>query len=171
MAKFLLICLLVWLVRTDHFHSHKFLFLSFKPVRNFLTLCIVSTSILLGVMAQVSTYNAWQSNAEGMPNGAELHSLSVNGIGLVPPQFNNFRVDYGLSIFVDSKAPPFDGESLVEWKRRLAIAEHVQLEPNILCSDSSLGLISWALIPSSFNAPNCFGTVTNLNKDWVFIQK
>ena len=122
-------------------------------------------------MAQVSTSQAWRENPEGFPAASSLRKLELQGIGVVPPQFDNFRVDFGLSIFVDSKAPPFDGKSLVEWVRRLKLAERVQTHPKILCTESSFAIISWALIPNQSALPHCFTDTIHLNKDWVLLRK
>lgn len=147
------------------------LFARIKNKREIGSSIVIGAAIALALTAQASTSQAWQENSEGFPDGSQLAKIQLNGIGVVPPQFNNFRVDYGLNIFVDSKAPPFDGDYLAEWVRRLKIAESVQIHPKMLCTDSSLAIISWAVVPNGFDPPSYFGSSTDLSKDWLLLQK
>lgn len=171
MSKFLLIFLALLLLRTNYFEGRKDRLSRIKNKKGIGVLCAVCISVGLGITAQVSTSQAWRDNPEGFPAASSLGKFELQGIGVVPPQFNNFRVDFGLSIFVDSKAPPFDGKSLTEWVRRLKLAERVQTQPKILCTESSFATISWALIPNLSALPNCFTNTIHLDKDWVLLRK
>ena len=171
MSKFLTIYLLILLIRTNFFEDKNVLFARIKNKREIGFSIVIGASIALALTAQVSTSQAWRENSEGFPDGDQLVKVELNGIGVVPPQFNNFRVDYGLNIFVDSKAPPFDGDYLAEWMRRLKIAESVQIHPKMLCTDSSLAMISWAVVPNGLIQPSCFSSRTDLSKDWLLLQK
>lgn len=171
MSKFLLVFLALLLLRTNYFEGREDRLSKIKIKRGIGLLCTLCISLGLGIMAQVSTSQAWRENPEGFPAASSLRKLELRGIGVVPPQFDNFRVDFGLSIFVDSKAPPFDGKSLVEWVRRLKLAERVQTHPKILCTESSFAIISWALIPNQSALPHCFTDTIHLNKDWVLFRK
>ena len=171
MSKFLTIYLLVLVIRTNFFKGKKVRFDRNKDKRDIGCLIVVGVSIALALTAQDSTNQAWRENSEGFPDGYQLAKIQLNGVGVVPPQYNNFRVDYGLNIFVDSKAPPFDGNHLAEWMRRLKIAESVQIHPKMLCTDSSLAIISWAVVPNGFDQPSCFSSRTDLSKDWLLLQK
>ena len=171
MSKFLLVFLALLLLRTNYFEGREDGLSKIKIKRGIGLLCTLCISLGLGIMAQVSTSQAWRENPEGFPAATSLRKLELQGIGVVPPQFDNFRVDFGLSIFVDSKAPPFDGKSLVEWVRRLKLAERVQTHPKILCTESSFVIISWALIPNQSALPHCFTDTIHLNKDWVLLRK
>lgn len=171
MSKFLAIYLFILVIRTNFFEGKNVLFARIKNKREIGCSIVIGAAIALALTAQASTSQAWQENSEGFPDGDQLVKVELNGIGVVPPQFNNFRVDYGLNIFVDSKAPPFDGDYLAEWMRRLKIAESVQIHPKMLCTDSSLAIISWAVVPNGFDPPSCFGSSTDLSKDWLLLQK
>lgn len=171
MSKFLLVFLALLLLGTNYFEGRADRLSKIKNKRGIGLLCTLCISLGLGIMAQVSTSQAWRENPEGFPAASSLRKLELQGIGVVPPQFDNFRVDFGLSIFVDSKAPPFDGKSLVEWVKRLKIAERVQVQPEKLCTESSFAIISWALIPNQSVLPNCFTDTIHLNKDWVLLRK
>jgi len=127
--------------------------------------------MLLGIMAQTSTSQTWRNNPEGFPDGAELFKLELQGIGMVPPQFDDFRVAHGLSIFVDSKALPFDGEYLAEWVKRLKIAERAQIQPEKLCSEISLSQVSWAIVPSEAPSPSCFHKRTEISHSWSLLER
>jgi hypothetical protein len=171
MSKFLLIFLALLLIRTNYFEGKKDQLSRIKNKRGIGLFCTVCISLGFGIMAQVSTSQAWRDNPEGFPVASILRNFELQGIGVVPPQFDNFRVDFGLSIFVDSKAPPFDGKSLAEWVRRLKLAERVQTQPKMLCTESSFAMVSWAIIPNRSALPNCFTDTIRLNKDWVLLRK
>lgn len=171
MSKFLVIYLSILIIRSNFRQGKKNRLTIFDGKRDASCIIVAAVSVLLGLTAQASTSEAWRENSEGFPGRAQLANMRLNGIGVVPPQFNNFRVDFGLNIFVDSKAPPFDGDSLAEWMKRLKIAERVQIHPNMLCTDGSLHRISWAIVPIGVYRPSCFRSIINLNKDWLLLQK
>ena len=171
MTKFLIIYLCIWIVRTNHFHGQRDRVSILKNKKSLGVFGITSISMLLGIMAQTSTTQTWRNNPEGFPDGAELFKLELQGIGLVPPQFDDFRVAYGLSIFVDSKALPFDGEYLAEWVKRLKIAERAQIQPEKLCSETSLSQVSWAIVPSGAPSPSCFHKRTEISHSWSLLER
>lgn len=171
MSKFLFIFLALLLLRTKYLEDQEHHFSRIQNKGVIGLICTVCISLGLGIMAQLSTSQAWRVNPEAFPAQTSLRKFELQGIGVVPPQFNNFRVDFGLSIFVDSKAPPFDGKSLAEWVRRLKLAERVQTQPKILCIESSFEVISWAIVPNRSELPNCFSVTNHLSKDWVLLRK
>jgi hypothetical protein len=171
MSKFLLVFLALLLLRTNYFEGRKDRLSKIRNKRGLGLLCTLCISLGLGIMAQVSTSQAWRENPEGFPAASSLRKLELQGIGVVPPQFDNFRVDFGLSIFVDSKAPPFDGKSLVEWVKRLKIAERVQIQPEKLCSEISLSQVSWAIVPSEASSPSCFHKRTEISHSWSILER
>lgn len=171
MSKVLIMFLAFLLIRSKYFQGRKNQLFRIKDWRDLGLLCTVCISLGLSAMAQISTSQAWRNNPEGFPAASSLRKFELQEIGVVPPQFDNFRVDLGLSIFVDSKAPPFDGKSLEEWVRRIKLAERVQKQPEILCVESSFVQIFWAVIPNRSALPTCFSDTIHLNKDWVLIRK
>jgi len=171
MSKFLLVFLALLLLRTNYFEGREDRLSKIRNKRGIGLLCTLCISLGLGIMAQVSTSQAWRENPEGFPAASSLRKLELQGIGVVPPQFDNFRVDFGLSIFVDSKAPPFDGKSLVEWVKRLKIAERVQIQPEKLCSEISLSQVSWAIVPSEASSPSCFHKRTEISHSWSILER
>ena len=171
MSKFLLVFLALLLLRTNYFEGREDRLSKIKIKRGIGLLCTLCISLGLGIMAQVSTSQAWRENPEGFPAASSLRKLELRGIGVVPPQFDNFRVDFGLSIFVDSKAPPFDGKSLVEWVKRLKLAERVQIQPEKLCSEISLSQVSWAIVPSEASSPSCFHKRTEISHSWSILER
>ena len=79
----------------------------------------------------------------------------------------NFRIDYGLSIFVDSQSVPFDPKAMAEWVARLKLSEASQKNPELLCTNKKLENIRWAIFSEKVTVPTCFDKIDILDDTWV----
>jgi hypothetical protein len=134
-------------------------------------LIMVGLLVIIGLVVsfsnEVSTIKAWNSRFALFPPDEKLASLKSLGPGIVPPQYMNFRVDYGLSIFVDSQSPPFEPKSLAEWVLRLKLSESTQKNPNLVCTNEKLGSMKWVIFSNEVPIPRCFGKIDAISDNWL----
>ena len=131
--------------------------------------CLCITMFMISFQKEIATWNAWQVNNTAFPISNLLTSMQNQGIGAVPPQFDNFRVDFGLDIYVDERAAPYDPNSLVNWVNRLELAEKIQINPELICNHIQLKGISWAIVPKSVIKPSCFSQSSSIDSNWILI--
>ena len=132
---------------------------------------LVIIGLAVSISSEISTTKAWNSRFALFPPDEKLVSLKSSGPGIVPPQYMNFRIDYGLSIFVDSQAPPFDPKSLAEWVARLELSESIQENPDLLCTNVTLGSIKWVIFSNEVPIPQCFGKIDTIADHWLLATK
>ena len=132
---------------------------------------LVIIGLALSISNEVSTIKAWNSTFAIFPPNEKLIPLKSLGPGMVPPQYMNFRVDYGLSIFVDSQSPPFDPKSLSEWVARLKLSESIQRNPDLLCTNEKLGSMKWVIFSNEVPTPRCFGKIDIIADHWLLATK
>lgn len=169
MTKFLIIFLAVFFVKRVEMEPSPI----FWPqvIRKSLIFSLMVSMSLISFQKQKQTINSWEVDAGAFPKSDLLISMQHQGTGVVPTNFDNFRVEFGLSIFVDEKAPPHDADSLVTWVHRLLLAQKIQVKPNLLCEVSELQEISWAIIPNYFQKPSCFDQSSFIKPNWLLISK
>jgi len=170
MSKFAVISLGIISLTIDLESDLKFL-KRINSYRKIITIMIIVAVSLFALEKQISTLRVWKNDSSNFPGGELPSGLKNQGIGLVPPQFNNFRVDYGLSIFVNDQSVPFNGKLLAIWVKRLKIAERAQLEPNTLCTAPELSHISWAILPNEGRIPVCYKNELRISQGWILVTR
>jgi len=166
MKKFLALFLIIISLNLFLTHLSEKKSMSSKP-----GLITVGLLVIIGLVVsfsnEVSTIKAWNSRFALFPPDEKLASLKSLGPGIVPPQYMNFRVDYGLSIFVDSQSPPFEPKSLAEWVLRLKLSESIQKNPNLVCTNEKFGSMKWVIFSNEVPIPRCFGKIDAISDNWL----
>ncbi len=89
------------------------------------------------------------------PATALVRASGVTGVGLVPLEMSNIRLNAPAAVYVDWKSPPYAGTDLVEWWERVDEARSVAAAPETFCSADWSAGIDWVLLRSRQPAPTC----------------
>jgi len=168
MNKFLLIFLTIFMIRTVNLSMPNYYILRIIS-RKVLISCLCIIMFMISFQKEIATWNAWQVNNTAFPISNLLTSMQNQGTGAVPTKFDNFRVDFGLDIYVDERAAPYDPNLLINWVNRLELAEKIQTNPELICNHIQLKGISWAIIPKSVIKPSCFSQSSSIDSNWILI--
>lgn len=166
MKKFLVIFIIMIFINLYLSHLPQKIF-DHTKLRGLFTALLAIIGLFVSITNEVNTIAAWKSQYAIFPPSEKLVSLKSLGPGIVPPQYMNFRIDYGLSIFVDSQSVPFDPKAMAEWVARLKLSEASQKNPELLCTNKKLENIRWAIFSEKVTVPTCFDKIDILDDTWV----
>jgi hypothetical protein len=109
-----------------------------------------------------------KSPAETDERTALIKAVHPSGVGLVPVDSDNLRLNASTNIYVDWKSPPYAGPDLIEWWRRIDQMRRVEGDAEQFCSVSWHASIQWMLLPAKANAPSCVSKwrVIGQTKNW-----
>jgi len=88
-----------------------------------------------------------------------VHTSGVRGVGFIPLDQENIRLNASVPVYVDWKSPPYAGEDLVEWWRRVDQTRGVEQDPESFCAQLA-GEVDWVLLESNHPIPSCLGSWT-----------
>jgi len=113
------------------------------------------------------------SPAISNPTTALVIQSKPLGIGLVPLDQESIRLNANVPIFVDWKSPPYMGDDLDEWWRRIDLVRSFETNPEIFCTDNWGEKINWAMLSSSSNIPSCMSTwsLIGSNSEYGIFQR
>jgi hypothetical protein len=79
----------------------------------------------------------------------------VDAVVLVPPSFEAFRMEAGRAAYVDFKSHPYRADEVLEWRRRMGVAERLYGEAGVTPRCTALqtlveeGAVTHAVLPHS----------------------
>lgn len=112
---------------------------------------LVSCSALYGCISTLRE----KSPAETDERTALVKTVHPSGVGLVPLDSDNVRLNAQTNIYVDWKSPPYAGADLIEWWRRVDQARQFEGDTERFCSMKWHAPIHWMLLPVSKKKPSC----------------
>lgn len=122
---------------------------------------IAVVAALLGVAGLISTTRQipvpQRDRAVSM-----VRESGVSGIGLIPLDAENIRLNAGVPVYVDYKSPPYTGKDLVEWWRRVDRVRAFEQDPESFCNDP-WPEIDWILLESDRGMPTCL-------RNWTLVS-
>ncbi len=126
---------------------------SFRGWRGVLALALAA----LGV-AGLRTSALELSPRETDPAVALVRSTAPSGVGAVPWDADNVRLSASVPVFVDWKSPPYAGQDLEEWWRRVDLVRRMDSDVESFCAWYRDEKVSWLLLPDGAPAPACTAT-------------
>jgi hypothetical protein len=86
----------------------------------------------------------------------------VSGMGLIPPNIDNIRIDYYLPIYINNQAVPNTSTAIVQWSKRVEQTEKIYMNFDSICSSRILSKVDWIMLPKSIKVPRCLGEARRL---------
>jgi hypothetical protein len=83
-----------------------------------------------------------------------IREAELEGVGLIPLDFEDVRLNARVPVFVDWKSHPYGNDDLAEWIRRVEAVEQTDTDPTSRCALIDDEGIGWVLIPSD-DVPTC----------------
>jgi hypothetical protein len=71
-----------------------------------------------------------------MMQAIRANAAFYNGLYLIPPRLESFRIETGMRVFVDLKSTPYRDTDVVEWYRRLILANAFYLAGTDRCAQA-----------------------------------
>lgn len=123
------------------------------PLWNWRGLAVVlaSCTALYGCIGTLRT----KSPAETDERTVIVRALRPSGVGLVPLDSDNLRLNADANIYVDWKSPPYAGTDLIEWWRRVDQVRQFTDDVDRFCSLKWHISIHWMLLPAKGRTPSC----------------
>jgi hypothetical protein len=112
---------------------------------------VACCAALYGGMA---TFRA-QSPAEADERTALVHAVHPSGVGLVPLDSSDVRLNAPADIYVDWESPPYASNDLIEWWRRVDQVRRFASDADLFCSTQWDAPIRWMLLPAGEKTPWC----------------
>lgn len=84
-----------------------------------------------------------------------VRKADPGGVGLIPLERANVRLNAGVPVYVDWKAPPYVGRELVEWWDRVDRVRRFENDPEIFCTEPWTRQVDWLLHDATGAIPSC----------------
>ncbi len=128
-----------------------------------LVIAIFGTSQTLQSKSPIVTDPATQLVDSAMPIG----------LGLIPLENENLRLNAGYPIYVDRKSPPYKGKDLVNWWTRIDQVQAFEINPELFCTADWARNISWIVRNENQQQASCTNNWPRVTgKDgWQLIQR
>ncbi len=121
-------------------------------------LVVVSGLAAVGLMGTASAVSPVESD----PAAAVVSAARPSGLGLIPLDAENVRLNARVRVYVDWKSPPYAGDSLIAWWARVDQVRQVEADPEVFCSERWTAGIDWVLLDAGRPAPSCTSRWTAL---------
>jgi hypothetical protein len=86
---------------------------------------------------------------------ALVRASQVKGVGLIPLELENMRLNAGVRIYVDWKSPPYASADLVEWWKRVDHVRTFAVDTETFCVGDWGKGIDWMISSSKQHLPAC----------------
>ncbi|WP_448809726.1 DUF6798 domain-containing protein [Agromyces bauzanensis] len=86
---------------------------------------------------------------------ALVRASNVEGVGLIPLDEQNVRLNAGVPIYVDWKSPPYASTDLVEWWSRIDQVRDFERNAETFCAAGWGDGIGWILVHEGRETPSC----------------
>lgn len=95
------------------------------------------------------------SPAEAEPSVVAVREADPRGVGLVPLDRMDVRLNAEVPVYVDWKSPPYAGSELAEWWRRVDQVRRYENDPETFCSEPWSQQVDWVLHDVTRTLPTC----------------
>ena len=141
------------------------------PLWNWRRVAVVSAccTALYGCIATLQA----KSPAESDARTAFVRAVHPFGVGLVPLDSDNLRLNAPANIYVDWEAPPYASDDLIEWWHRIDQARQFERDADRFCSMKWHASIRWILLPAKEKAPSCVSQwkIAGQTKEWRILEE
>lgn len=84
-----------------------------------------------------------------------LRAAGPSGVGLIPPDLENVRLNTPAAVYVDWKSHPYDSADLAEWQRRIAEVRSAETDDGVFCRLVQQEKIAWVMLRPGRTRPAC----------------
>jgi hypothetical protein len=84
-----------------------------------------------------------------------IRAARPSGVGLIPLELDNVRLNTPAAVYVDWKSHPYASADLAEWKRRIAAARIAETDDAAFCRLIDQEKIRWVMLRRGRAAPAC----------------
>ena len=80
---------------------------------------------------------------------------SPPGVGFTPLGSTHVRLNAAVPVYVESNSPPYAGQSLIEWWRRIDNSASISRDPEAFCVSGVSDEVDWVLWNTAWELPTC----------------
>ena len=84
-----------------------------------------------------------------------LRAAEPSGVGLIPPELGNVRLNTPAAVYVDWKSHPYASADLAEWQRRIAAVKSAETDDGAFCRLVQQEKITWVMLRPDRTPPAC----------------
>jgi hypothetical protein len=84
-----------------------------------------------------------------------LRAAGPSGVGLIPPELRNVRLNTPAAVYVDWKSHPYASADLTEWQRRIAAVKAAETDDGVFCRLVQQEKIAWVMLRPGRTPPAC----------------
>jgi hypothetical protein len=108
--------------------------------------------VCLGVGTYLTVHAA---NPASEPAVRAVRAARPAGVGLIPLELENVRLNSPAAVYVDRKSHPYTPPDLAEWRRRIAAARTAETDDGAFCRLIDQEGIGWVLLHRGRTVPWC----------------
>jgi hypothetical protein len=129
---------------------------------------LLSSGVSVYVFSQsVNSINQYRASELAI----KLNSLKLSGVGFIPINMGDVRLNSALPIFVDWKSQPYLSSELDEWWSRIDYSRRANERPDLLCEFLDNKKINWFIFDDDKKVPKCISSNLiriNVNQFTIF---
>jgi len=84
-----------------------------------------------------------------------LRAAGPSGVGLIPPELGDVRLNTPAAVYVDWKSHPYAPADLAEWQRRIAMVKLAETDDGMFCRLVQQENIAWVILRPDRTPPAC----------------
>jgi hypothetical protein len=84
-----------------------------------------------------------------------LRAAGPSGVGLIPLELENVRLNTPAAVYVDWKSHPYASADLAEWQRRIAAVKSAETDDALFCRLVRQEKIAWVMVRPDRTPPAC----------------
>jgi hypothetical protein len=131
-----------------------------------LPVCACMSLACLAVGASL-TVNAADPTSSRAVRG--VRAARPSGVGLIPLELDNVRLNTPAAVFVDWKSHPYAPADLTEWQRRITAARVAETDDAAFCRLIDQEKITWVMLSRGRTVPACIAGWEPTGSEWVRI--
>jgi hypothetical protein len=136
---------IVWLLR-----------LIAERIGHVMEVLFIAAACLMPVCLGVSTYLTLTAPDPASEQAVRaLRAAGPVGVGLIPPELANLRLNTPAAVYVDWKSHPYASADLAEWQRRIAVVKAAETDDGLFCRLVQQEKIAWVLLRPGRTPPDC----------------
>jgi len=98
-----------------------------------------------------------------------LRAAGPSGVGLIPPELGDVRLNTPAAVYVDWKSHPYASADLAEWQRRIAAVRSAETDDAVFCRLVQQQKIAWVMLRPDRTPPACIAGWRRAGSDNVRI--
>jgi len=128
---------------------------SAERIRNVKILFIVA-ACLMPLCLGVGTYLTLTAQDPASERAVRaLRAAGPSGVGLIPLELENVRLNTPAAVYVDWKSHPYASADLAEWQRRIAAVKSAETDDALFCRLVRQEKIAWVMVRPDRTPPAC----------------